>query len=100
MVRPVPRQFVYVSILSNNAETLDGLQAYLRGAGVPCRCTRTIENLETVAPSRATAVVIFPDDFGEAEVIALVQQLRRSRPRVLALLITREPQKFRSVAEG
>jgi hypothetical protein len=88
---------IYVSIVSNNPETLDGLQAYLGEAGVPSHCTRALEKFDVVAPQCATATVIFPDDFPEEDVVKLVQDLRRARPRLLALLVTRQPQRFLAV---
>jgi hypothetical protein len=53
-------------------------------------------DLTVVAPDHATATVIFPDDFAEDTMLALVAELRRKRPRLLVLLITRAPQRFRS----
>ncbi len=90
----------YVTIVSNNPETLDGLQAYLAEAGVPSHCTRAIGDLAMVAPDCATAAVIFPDDFADNAVISLLRQLRKTRPRLLALLVTREPQRFRAVLDA
>lgn len=53
-----------------------------------------------VAPQRATAAVIFPDDFEDDEVLTLLGQLRQSRPRLLSLLVTRAPQRFRDVVQA
>ena len=91
---------VYVSIVSANPETLDGLHAYLGGAGVASHCTRCLQDLALVAPQATTAAVIFPDDFEHEEVLALVRQLRRARPRLLSLIVTREPQRFREAAHA
>jgi hypothetical protein len=87
---------VYVSIVSNNPETLDGLQDYLRGAGIPSHCTRAIRDMATIAPACATATVIFPDDYPDTDVTALLGALRAARPRLLSLLVTRTPQRFRA----
>jgi hypothetical protein len=89
----------YVSIVSANPETLDGLHAYLCGAGVLSHCTRTLQDL-AIAPSSAKAAIIFPDDFEHHEVVALVRELRRTRPRLLSLIVTREPQRFRDVVQA
>jgi hypothetical protein len=86
----------YVTIVSTNPETLDGLQQYLARAGIPSRTTRVVLDLTIVAPDHATAIVIFPDDFAEDAVLALVAVLRRKRARLLILLITRAPNRFRS----
>lgn len=90
---------LYVSIVSANPETLDGLQAYLSGAGVPSHGTRTVPDLAVVVPEWATAAVIFPDDFENEEVLIFVRELRRARPRVLSLIVTREPQFFRGAVQ-
>jgi hypothetical protein len=50
-----------------------------------------------VAPKCATATVIFPDDFEETVVLRLVAELRRKRPHLLTLLVTRAPNRFRPV---
>jgi hypothetical protein len=90
---------VYVSIVSANPETLDGLHAYLCGAGVSSRCMRVLQDAARVAPQSARAAVIFPDDFEHHQVLMLVRELRRVRPRLLALIVTREPQRFREVVQ-
>jgi hypothetical protein len=95
-----PRSPVYVAIVSNNPETLDGLQSYFKQAGVPSHGTRAVHDLGMVAPEFATAAVIFPDDFKSDEALLLVRELRRLRPRLLALIVTREPNRFRSVTDA
>jgi hypothetical protein len=69
-------------------------------AGVTSHCTSNVAELATIAPREATAAVIFPDGFADAEVIALVRRLRRARPELCALLITRKPQRFASVLQA
>ncbi|MGD0673860.1 MAG: hypothetical protein ABSC94_00485 [Polyangiaceae bacterium] len=88
-----------MSIVSANPETLDGLQAYLGGVGVSSRCTRVVEDIDMVAPPRATAAVIFPDDFDDERVLPVVRQLRRMRPRLFSLIVTRNPRRFRDVSK-
>jgi hypothetical protein len=87
----------YVTIVSNNPETLDGLQQYLRNAGVPSHSTRAVHKVAVVAPDCATATVIFPDEFEETAVVSLLNELRRKHPRLLTLLVTRAPNRFRSI---
>ena len=89
-----------MAIVSANSETLDGLHAYLGGAGVASRCTRHLQDLALVAAQATTAAVIFPDDFDHEEVLKVVRQLRRVRPRLLSLIVTREPQRFREAAQA
>ena len=89
-----------VAILAANPETLDGLHAYLVGAGVSSQCTSAVHDVDKVAPDRATAAVIFPDDFGHEDVLKLLRHIRRARPHLLAMLVTSEPQRFRSLVES
>jgi DNA-binding NtrC family response regulator len=89
---------LYVSIVAGNPETLDGLQNYLEQAGVSSHSTRAVKDLAMVAPAFATATVIFPDDFPDKDSLALVHHLRNERPQLLALIVTRQPARFRDAA--
>jgi hypothetical protein len=93
-----PRTPLYVSIVAGNRETLDGLRRYLEQAGVSSHSTRALHDLAMVAPAFATATVIFPDDFPDEESLALVHHLRSERPRLLALIVTSQPLRFRDAA--
>lgn len=84
----------WVSIVSANPETSDGLQSYFVGAGMSSRSTSTLRNVDALASEGAIAAVIFPDDFDPDEVIAVVRTLRRTRPAVLAILVTRQPSRI------
>jgi hypothetical protein len=86
-----------VVIVSSNPETLDGLQAYLRGAGVTARCTRDLVECTTFAPATTVALVLFPDDFIPEKVVALIADLARARPKAMSLLVTSEPHRFESL---
>jgi DNA-binding response OmpR family regulator len=88
-----------VTIVATNPETLDGLQSYLRGAGVEARCTRDLaECTRFAADSEGNlAVVIFPDNFPWENVMAALAELAAVRPPVLPLLVTAHPQKFEKV---
>ena len=98
--RRTSRARIFVSIVSASSETLDGLQSYLGSAGVTSHCTRAVQDVERVAPQRATAAVIFPDDFEDDDVLTLLRQLRHDRPQLLSLIITRAPQRFRDVVQA
>lgn len=87
----------FVTIVSKNPETLDGLQDYLGRAGIPSRCTRAAHDFAAVATDHTTVVVLFPDEFAEKSVLALVAELRRRRPHLLTLLITRAPNRFQAI---
>ena len=82
-----------VTIVSANPETLDGLQAYLRGAGVAARCAR--ELTACAGSSREThAFILFPDDFRWEQVVATLAELAEQRPHALPVLVTAHPQRF------
>jgi hypothetical protein len=93
------RARTYVTIVSKNPVTMDALESYFRSAGVFSHGVRLADDLQAIAPDFANATVIFPDDFDEADILSLLRQLRRVRPRLLALLVTREPQRFLSAIE-
>jgi hypothetical protein len=87
-----------VSIVSNNDETRDGLEAYFTRVGVPARRLHGLDDLGALTPD-VSAAVIFPDDFAEDDVVDLMKWLRRSRPRLLVLLVTRRPNRFRDAID-
>jgi len=85
------RATVYVTIVASRAETLDGLQTYLSLAGLGARGTRRLDDFWR---EPCTAVVLFPDEFLVKDVLRELARLRREQPRVLSILITREPQRY------
>jgi hypothetical protein len=86
-----------VAIVSNNPETLDGLQSYLNAAGVAARCTSDLDDCARVASPRTLAFVLFPDDFTWERVVALVAELASERPTALPVLVTAHPRRFESL---
>src|SRR5882724_12986354 len=86
---PAPR----VVVVSENPETVDGLQTYFVGVGITAQSVRTPDATASL-PERTTAVVVFPDGFGAEDVIGRVQALHKKRPRLLLLLVTRDPRRF------
>jgi hypothetical protein len=90
---------LYVAIVSKNPETIRGFESYLRAAGIPSNCSRAIRGVEGIVPDFATAAVIFPDDFGDADVLGFLRRMREDRPLLLAILVTREPQRFQAATE-
>jgi hypothetical protein len=86
-----------VTVVSDNPETLDGLQAYFQQAGVGAHGTRRFDDL-TIVPPGSTAIVFFPDDFEAGAVIEAVLRLRRMRPQALSILVTADPRRFGAVA--
>jgi hypothetical protein len=78
---------LYVTIIAGNRETVDGLQGYLQRAGVASHTTRALGDASMIPPA-TTAVVLFPDDFGDADVVKRIASLRSARPELLLVLIT------------
>jgi hypothetical protein len=93
-----PRAPLSVAIVSSRAETLDGLQDYLQRVGASCRGTRSLGDVASIGSRATDSAIIFPDDFDHAEVHATLASLRRHRPSLLVVLVTREPQRYRSAA--
>jgi DNA-binding response OmpR family regulator len=85
---------VEVAIVSQNPETLDGLQAYLSAAGVVASCSRDLENCAAASLPHALAFVLFPDDYRWESVVAALAELRERRPRSLPVLVTSHPNRF------
>jgi hypothetical protein len=82
-----------VVIVSENAETVDGLQRYLVGVGINAQSAGGLAATANL-PERTTAVVIFPDGFNAEDVLGHVRALHRNRPRLLLLLVTRDARRF------
>lgn len=85
------RPATYVTIISGNLSTADGLQEYLQRAGVASHATRSLCD-PTMIPPASSAVVLFPDDFDAADVSQRISALRAARPLLLLLVVTSEPQ--------
>jgi hypothetical protein len=90
---------IRVSIVSANDETLDGLQAYLRRAGLDAKGSREVDSGASTDPPPG-AVVFFPDEFSIERVVDAVKRLHSKRPRAIVVLVTREPQRFEKAFEG
>jgi hypothetical protein len=89
-----PARSIGVTIIADNRETLDGLHAYLRGAGIEARTTRVLADA-TASALVTTSLVLFPDDYDTVEVVTRVSALRQSRPELLVVVITSASQRFR-----
>jgi DNA-binding NtrC family response regulator len=83
-----------VLIVSENPETRDGLDGYLRRAGVVSASTRLLDDAAGVVAARGVVVVLFPDDFTKLHVTALLVKLGSLRPRPLVVLVTRDAKQF------
>ena len=84
---------LHVTIVSDNPETRDGLEAYLRRAGIKTNSTAAVDKLIASA-TNATAVVLFPDDFDRASFDAALNRLRSQLPGILAVVVTNRPQRY------
>lgn len=80
----------HVTIVSDNPETLDGLESYLQRAGVTTSATRYLVKALDTTPQAYSVVVIFPDDFGFEAVTAALANLRSQRPAALPVLVTND----------
>jgi hypothetical protein len=90
---------IVVAIVADNPKTLDGLEAYLRRAGLTTSGTTRIEKMPAMTPP-ASVVVLFPDDFAPEDVSSALAILRSRRPKTLAVLVTKEPRRFESLPSG
>lgn len=89
-----------MTIVATNPETLDGLQAYLRGVGIAARCTRDLGECAKFAPEATIAFVVFTDDFRWEKVIAALADLAELRPKALPVLVTAQPQRFQNLTSA
>lgn len=88
-----PIESFSVSVVADSRETIDGLQQYFQGAGIPSTAARVLLEV-TLVPSAATALVLFPDEFHAEEVIGRISSLRVSRPDLLIVVVTNAPQRI------
>lgn len=88
---------LHVTIVSTNPETLDGLETYLRRAGLTTSGTRSVEGLADRSSPLSSVVVVFPDDFRPDAVVAALLALRTQRPKTLPVLVTKEPRRFETL---
>lgn len=85
-----------MAIVSSNPETLDALQEYLGNAGFACHTARAVHDLTMTAPKSICSAIIFPDDFANLDVLECLRQFQKQRPKLLAVLVTREPNRYRA----
>lgn len=86
-------------VIADNRETSDGLHTYLSNRGIATRTSRRLRDAHVLC-AKATALVLFPDDFSDSDVIAGVSSLRRRHPQLLVMLVTGAPHRLRVVCEG
>jgi hypothetical protein len=98
VVRRSPSKVSYVAVVADNPQTREDLCSYFGQVGVKSNGTRKLDSA-SVAPAGATALVLFPDDFGAADVEAAILTLRRARPKLLIVLVTGAPQRLGAALE-
>lgn len=96
--RPVPQRKVRsqrVAVVAQSPETVDGLAAYLDESGITTSGCCALEGIAALSPA-ATALVLFPDDFVGDVVNAALGDLRRARPKLFIVLVTKQPHRYAS----
>jgi hypothetical protein len=83
-----------VVIVATKRETLDGLQRYLKDAGLSPRCTRTVDECIEASSTATVAFLFFPDDFAWEKVIVMLASIAEQRPFALRVLVTSRPDRF------
>ena len=97
MIEKAPQKHrLSVTLIANNDETLDGVHAYLVGAGVDSRPTRWLEDAAAISSS-TSCVVLFPDAYAPNDVIACISALRTAQPEALLVVVTSNPQLLQPV---
>lgn len=86
-----------VVVISDNPETIDGLQAYFAGVGIHTRSSRTFKLARALRPGM-TALVVFPDELPLADVVEGLAAVREQQPWLLLLLVTAHPQRFAALS--
>jgi hypothetical protein len=84
-----------VTVVARNATTLDELRRYLDATGIVASAQR--EANVGLIDARASAVVLFPDDFEHEGARAFIAELRAARPSALLVIVTSEPQHLAAV---
>jgi hypothetical protein len=82
VVRRSPSKVSYVTVVANNPQTLEDLYSYFTQVGVTSNGTRELD-AAALTPAGGTALVLFPDEFEQADVEAAILALRRARPKLL-----------------
>lgn len=87
-----------VAIVAQSAETVDGLAAYLHDSGLTTSGFCALEGISALTPA-TTGLVLFPDDFACEVVSAVLGELRRARPKLFIVLVTKQPHRYGSAVD-
>jgi DNA-binding NtrC family response regulator len=85
-------------VIADNRETSDGLHTYLNSRGIATRTSRRLRDAHALC-ANATALVLFPDDFADSDVLAGVNSLRSRHPQLLVMLVTGAAHRLRALCE-
>lgn len=91
-----PPSTVWVTIIAESRDTIDGLRAYLSGAGVSSHTAQHFGDVGVLPPA-VQAVIVFPDELDPDAVAAGLAALRATHPHVLVVVVTGAPQRLRAV---
>jgi hypothetical protein len=98
VVSPPTTKPSYVAVVADNQQTLDNLGSYLTSVGIASNGARELGEASAIPPG-AASLVLFPDDFDRKAVEAFIIGVRRSRPRLLILLVSSAPQHLSAAVE-
>jgi len=79
----------HVAIVAVNAETRGDLVRYLREAGVDARADKSLK-----VPPTCEVAVVFPDEYETRVVVRELARLRKQRPGLRVVIVTRDPRAF------
>lgn len=82
-----------VVLVSERADTADGMRRYLAHAGVSSRTVVRIDDVLTAARD-ADAVVAFPDDFPQGLALEALAALHAVAPECVLVVVTSHPARY------
>ena len=85
-------------VVADNRETADALHDYLSKAGIPTRTSRRLRDISALCKD-ASALVLFPDEYADADILTTLRALRAAYPHLLLLLVTSLPQRVRAACD-
>ena len=86
-----------VTIVAASRETRDRMSRYLERAGLRTQAVSKMDRALYRHPPR-TAVVVFPDELSLVGVLQGIARLHKARPRLVSLIVTRQPSRFASLS--
>jgi hypothetical protein len=87
-----------VAVVASNPETVDGVATYLGNSGIVTRGSCAIDALSSLA-STSAALVFFPDEYAAGRAVSVLRDVQRARPRLFIVVVTKHPQRFKSVLD-